>query len=157
MALVGSASVWTYTAKSTAVQELKETVLDYVDDVVDSGWFDNPLANEYVSQEAVLDKMVASGNADAIAYNTVNSTSTYAKYLTIGCSIVTVAMSILSIYLTFKDLYDYYKVDLTPQPRYIVEESDITAYNKKGEKIVITGGDTTGHSGKSNLIKIDEI
>ena len=28
---------------------------------------------------------------------------------------------------------------------------------KKGEKIVITGGDTTGHSGKSNLIKIDEI
>ena len=28
---------------------------------------------------------------------------------------------------------------------------------KKGERIVITGGDTTGHSGKSNLIKIDEI
>ena len=28
---------------------------------------------------------------------------------------------------------------------------------KKGDRIVITGGDTTGHSGKSNLIKIDEI
>ena len=28
---------------------------------------------------------------------------------------------------------------------------------KKGDSIVITGGDTTGHSGKSNLIKIDEI
>jgi pyruvate kinase len=28
--------------------------------------------------------------------------------------------------------------------------------NKK-DRIVITGGDTTGHSGNTNLIKIDEI
>ena len=28
---------------------------------------------------------------------------------------------------------------------------------KKGERIVITGGDTTGHSGNTNLIKIEEI
>ena len=27
----------------------------------------------------------------------------------------------------------------------------------KGDRIVITGGDTTGHSGHTNLIKIDEI
>ena len=28
---------------------------------------------------------------------------------------------------------------------------------KKKDRIVITGGDTTGHSGNTNLIKIDEI
>ena len=27
----------------------------------------------------------------------------------------------------------------------------------KGEKIIITGGDTSGHSGNTNLIKIEEI
>ena len=27
----------------------------------------------------------------------------------------------------------------------------------KGDRIVITGGDTTGHSGNTNLIKIEEI
>ena len=28
---------------------------------------------------------------------------------------------------------------------------------KRGDRIVITGGDTTGHSGNTNLIKIEEI
>ena len=28
---------------------------------------------------------------------------------------------------------------------------------EKGDRIVITGGDTTGHSGNTNLIKIEEI
>ena len=65
------------------------------------------------------------------------SSSKLCQYLTIGFSVAVIVMAAISIWQTFKDLYDYYKVDLTPQPRYMVEETDITGYNKKGEKIVI--------------------
>ena len=54
-----------------------------------------------------------------------------------GLSVATIVMAAISIWQTFEDLYDYYQVDLTPQPRYMVEETDITGYNKKGEKIVV--------------------
>ena len=39
-------------------------------------------------------------------------------------------------------MMDYYKVDYTPIPKYMVEETDITTYNAKGEKI-FTGTDKT--------------
>ena len=57
--------------------------------------------------------------------------------LVIGFGIVMVVMSAVSLYFTYRDLVDYYNVDYTPIPSYIVDEKDITAYNAKGEKIVI--------------------
>ena len=63
--------------------------------------------------------------------------SNVCKYLSVGLAVVTIILAGISIWQTYKDLKNYYKVDLTPQPRFIVEESDITGYNKKGEKIVI--------------------
>ena len=59
------------------------------------------------------------------------------RYLSIGFSIAMVALAALSTYLTYQDLVNYYKVEFTPIPKYMVEEKDITAYNEKGEKIVI--------------------
>ena len=75
---------------------------------------------------------LASGKQGGLIAN-----SNLCKYLSIGLSVVTIVMAAISIWQTFEDLKAYYQVDLTPQPRFIVEESDITAYNKKGEKIVI--------------------
>ena len=79
--------------------------------------------------------------ANAMGYSAkegaLTSSSKICQYLTIGFAVATIVMAAISIWQTFEDLYDYYKVDLTPQPRFMVEETDITGYNKKGEKIVI--------------------
>ena len=59
------------------------------------------------------------------------------KGLAIGFSAALVIFSALTVYLSYRDLVDYYDVEFTPIPLYIVDEKDITAYNNKGEKIVI--------------------
>ena len=69
--------------------------------------------------------------------NALMSSSTICKYLSVGLAVVTIVLAIVSIWQTYKDLKNYYKVEFTPQPRFIVEETDITGYNKKGEKIVL--------------------
>jgi len=58
------------------------------------------------------------------------------KFL-IGFSVAAVVLSAVALYFTYRDLVNYYNVDYSPIPRYIVDEKDITAYNSKGEKIVI--------------------
>jgi len=55
----------------------------------------------------------------------------------IGFGIVAVILSGIALYYSYRDLVDYYKVDYSPIPKYMVDEKDITAYNAKGEKIVI--------------------
>ena len=57
--------------------------------------------------------------------------------LVIGLGVVTVVLSAISVYMTYRNLVDYYNVDYTPIPKYMVDEKDITAYNAKGEKIVV--------------------
>ena len=59
------------------------------------------------------------------------------KGLSIAFSVITLALLAFSIYSTFKDMMAYYHVDLTPIPKFMVEETDITAYNDKGERIVL--------------------
>ena len=51
--------------------------------------------------------------------------------------IVMVVLSSVALYFSYRDLVDYYKVDYTPIPRYMVDEKDITAYNDKRDKFVI--------------------
>ena len=68
---------------------------------------------------------------------TYTGTSNIGTYIGVGLAVATVIISAVTLWLTFKDLKDHYKVDFTPAPRYIVDEKDITAYNAKGEKIVI--------------------
>ena len=72
----------------------------------------------------------------ALEKATSNCSSVF-NYLSIGLAVVTIIMAAISIWQTYEDLKEYYNVELTPQPRYMVEETDITGYNKKGEKIVI--------------------
>lgn len=51
--------------------------------------------------------------------------------ISVGFAVVTIVMAAISIWQTYEDLKKYYNVSFTPQPRYIVEEEDITGYNKK--------------------------
>ncbi len=63
--------------------------------------------------------------------------TTLCKFLTAGFTIVMVAAYAVGLYLSYKEMVDTYKVEFTPIPNYMVDEADITAYNEKGEKIVI--------------------
>ena len=54
-----------------------------------------------------------------------------------GFGIAMIILAGISTYLSYKDMEEYYKTDFTPIPKYMVDEKDITAYNAKGEKIVI--------------------
>ena len=55
----------------------------------------------------------------------------------IGFGIAMIVFSAVALYFSYRDLVDYYNVEYSPIPKYIVDEKDITAYNNKGEKIVI--------------------
>ena len=63
--------------------------------------------------------------------------SSFCTKLMIGIGVAALILAGVSIYLTYRDLTEYYNVELSPIPHYIVDEKDITGYNEKGEKIVI--------------------
>ncbi|MCR5797391.1 MAG: hypothetical protein K6G63_05680 [Eubacterium sp.] len=58
------------------------------------------------------------------------------KALAVGTAVLTVVMTGVSIAFTVMDLKKYYNVELTPIPKYIVDEVDITTEDRKGNKIV---------------------
>ena len=66
-----------------------------------------------------------------------NARSPFATKLMLGFGLVAVVLSSVALYFSYRDLVDYYNVEYSPIPKYIVDEKDITAYNNKGEKIVI--------------------
>ena len=56
--------------------------------------------------------------------------------MSVGFAAVTGIMSAVSAYMTWQDLKDHYKVDFSPIPHYMVDETSITYYNERGEKLV---------------------
>ena len=72
--------------------------------------------------------------------NRMQARSSFCSKLSIGAGIFTVAMVALSAFLVYYDytqMREYYNIEFTPMPRYIVEEKDLIGYNKKGEKVVL--------------------
>ena len=69
--------------------------------------------------------------------NRAEARSALCSKLAIGLTVVIVVVTAITVWLTFRDLQNHYKVDFTPIPNYMVDEKDITAYNSKGEKIII--------------------
>ena len=63
--------------------------------------------------------------------------SNLCKYLAVGFTVATAILAGFSIYTTITEMMEYYKVDFVPIPKYIVEETDITAKNDKGETIMV--------------------
>lgn len=50
---------------------------------------------------------------------------------------ITVIMTVVSTVTTLLDASKFYDTEYTPIPKYIVEESDITATNAKGEQVML--------------------
>ena len=59
-----------------------------------------------------------------------------AKWMSVGFAAVTFIMAGVSAYMTWQDLKDFYKVDFSPIPHYMVDETAITYTNERGEKLV---------------------
>ena len=57
--------------------------------------------------------------------------------LMIGVGVAMIVLTAVTTYLAWKDMHDFYKVDFTPIPRYMVDEKDLVSYNKKGEMIIL--------------------
>ena len=67
----------------------------------------------------------------------ISAKSTICKYLSVGFSIAAAILAGISIYMTITEMMEYYKVNFSPIPKYIVDEADITAKNEKGETVMI--------------------
>ena len=59
------------------------------------------------------------------------------KWLAIGFTVAMVVFAAVTTGLAYRDMVNYYKVDFTPIPHYMVEEKDIVSYNEYGDKTVI--------------------
>ncbi len=94
--------------------------------------------NTNVSQYLLNAKDVVKSGAKPRWLDTVYANkSSMCKGLAIGFTVAAVIIAGVTTYLAYRDLVDYYKVDFTPIPHYMVDEKDITAYNDRGEKIVL--------------------
>ncbi len=105
-------------------------------------FFQNTLNDQLQTQ---LTELVGADNveevkkgAKAFADKVMNKAkSSIATYLSAAFTVAMAVLAAYSIYSTIKELMDYYKVDYSPIPKYMVEETDITTYNAKGEKVVL--------------------
>ena len=87
--------------------------------------------------------------------------SAMAGKLSAGFGVAMVIIAAVTTYLAWRDMQAYYKVDFTPIPHYMVDESDIIGYNAKGEKIILKNQTAYYKAVESNLkkgdFKFDEI
>ena len=79
------------------------------------------------------------------------------KGLTVGFSVAFVIISAATVYLTWQDMQEFYEVDFTPIPHYMVDEKDIIGYNKKGEKILLKNQSAYYKAVECNRTASDEV
>ena len=82
------------------------------------------------------------------------------RKMMIGSAIFTIVMVGISAYLVYLDyqaMKDYYKVDFTPIPHYMVDEKDLISYNKKGEKVVLKNQAAYYKAAECNRTEADEM
>ena len=70
-------------------------------------------------------------------YNAAVRNARWGGRLMAGFGIAMVIFSAITVYLSYRDMVDHYKVEFTPIPHYMIELTDLVTYNEKGEKIVI--------------------
>ena len=79
------------------------------------------------------------------------------KGLTIGLGIAAVILAGVTAYLTWQEMKEYYKVDFSPIPHYMVDEKDIIGYNSKGEKVMLKNQSAYYKAVECNRTESDEM
>ena len=104
----------------------------------DAYGFTSPEAMMAWSMKKTADNTdIANQRAVNAIFEPLNVNTKAVKCFAIGFTVATVIFSGISVYLTYKDLQEKYKVDFTPIPHYMIDEKDLIGYNSKGEKIVL--------------------
>ena len=67
---------------------------------------------------------------------TLPAASKTAAWMSAGFAAAMVVLAGVSLYLTWEDMKNYYKVDFSPIPHCMVDETAITYYNANGQKLV---------------------
>ena len=75
--------------------------------------------------------------------------------LMVGMTVAMVIIAAVTTYLAWRDMQNYYKVDFTAIPRYMVDEKDLMGYNSRGEKIVLKNQEAYYKAVESNAKKGD--
>lgn len=114
--------------------QVKQEVVDVADDmnesfgVIDSDpiedldWGRTIQRHEINNQQNVVNGMSAGTNV--------------AAWMSVGFAAATLIMAGVSAWMTWQDLKDFYKVDYSPIPHYMVDETSVTYTNERGEKLV---------------------
>jgi hypothetical protein len=79
------------------------------------------------------------------------------KGLTIGLGIAAIILAGITTYLTWQEMKEYYKVEFSPIPHYMVDEKDIIGYNSKGEKIMLKNQSAYYKAVDCNRTEADEM
>ena len=82
-----------------------------------------------------------------------NCASEWGKNMTIAFSVVTIAIIAVTVWMTIADIQATYRTKYTAIPKIMVEETDITTYNEKGEKIMINNQTAYYRAALCNRIK----
>lgn len=100
--------------------------------------YENPMQEQLLVEVKEVEENVAPQGDDILLMEQrYQARSSLCTKLAIGFGVAMIVLSIVAIYMNYRDLVDYYKVDYAPIPHYIVDEKDITTVNDKGESIVI--------------------
>ena len=98
----------------------------------------NTVEESITKMEQELESLTKGDSAKDFAadVNRLSAKSTTCSKLMVGITVVMIILTAISVYLTYNDLVNYYKVDFTPIPRYMIDEKDLIYNNEKNEKIV---------------------
>ena len=129
LALVSSGIGWSVNASKVAA--LTKTVNRQL-------WCYQDAANRYHDGTIItVDDVYANNSEWKTQMDSYTANTGLCKGLTIGLGIAMIALTAVTTYLAWKDMHDYYHVDFTPIPHYMVDEKDLVSYNKKGERIIL--------------------
>ncbi len=91
------------------------------------------------------------------AVSTAWRNSKIATSLTAGLSIVAGILMLITIVIDCYEMSQYYNVQFTPIPHYMVDEKDLISYNKKGEKVVLKNQSAYYKAVECNRTEADEM
>jgi hypothetical protein len=130
------------------VNELKAPYQKLIDNNVVS---ENFIRSNFVNTNLQLNQEI-----QETSVKIYSSRAALCKYLSVGFAVAAVILAGVVTYLSYKDMCDYYNVKFTPIPHYMVDECDITAYNRKGEKIVVKNQSAYYKAAECNRTEKDE-
>ena len=144
---VVTAGLWMTTG---TLSHMSNSAMDQIKSMFNEGTMEfQEITRVGVSKENLLKEMAEMYEDGVVDQDVINakdlfdrsqslaSKSSVAMGLAIGMTVLTVAITAYTVYMTYNELMDYYDVEFSPIPNYMVDEADITRKKENGETYVI--------------------